>query len=190
MVGRDSRHDLQLGFRCRLLSILDEGDGPEFHGTGRQRRVRLAELSIQKVLPIWKVSFGSDRTADQALELANDLLHGKRSASETNSRAGALWTHCDNLMSRNQDAVNVVAIGHGAVAVVWEALSETPFGCEQVAQDATDLDVDSYAFNSSLLASFAYSDGAVWDDTSDAHRRLEFWQWWLTSAIGQAAQGG
>jgi hypothetical protein len=182
LIQGEPRHDLKLGFRCRLLSSFDEINGVR---SGHNKRVKLATLSVEKVLPLWDSRFPADRSPYLALELAKKLLAGAISATEATRETSRLWAHCDDLLW-DEDAQNAVMVGFGAIQVLKEALSETHFGCENVNDESTDFDFEPYDHDSSFFAASAYSHGAPWESSSDQQKRLEFWTWWLTSAASDA----
>jgi len=186
LVQAEPKHDLKRGFRCRLLSAFDEINGTKLPRSGQIKRVKLATLSVEKVLPLWDSYFPADRSPYLALELAQKLLAGAISATEAERELGRLWTHCDDLMGKREDDQNSVTVEYGAIQVLREALSETHFGCEEINNGSTDLDITPYDFDSSCFAAIAYSRGAPWESSSDYQKRLEFWTWWLTSAVSDA----
>ena len=56
-VRDEACHDLPLGLRCRLLSSFDKiDDVVEPHGVGHRRRIKLAKLAVEKVLPLWETA--------------------------------------------------------------------------------------------------------------------------------------
>jgi hypothetical protein len=184
LVQGDPQHDLKLGFRCRLLSSFGEIDGcPR---SGQIKRVKLAALSVEKVLPLWDSGFPADRSPHLGLDVAKRLLAGTAPATAAEHECRRLWGHCEDLIYDHQDKVNIIMVGFGAAQVLTEALSERPVGCEDVNDESTDLKNDAYDFDSSLYAAFAYADGASWESGSDKQKRLEFWTWWLTSAVRDA----
>jgi Immunity protein Imm5 len=186
LVHAEPQHDLKLGFRCRLLSAFDEINGPTRSRSGHSKRVKLATLSVEKVLPLWDSCFPSDRSPYLALELAKKLLAGTISATAATRETSRLWAHCDDLIFDHQDDVNPIMVGYGAVQALREALSETHFGCENVNDGSTDLDVEPHDWDASFYAAIAYSRGAPWESSSDKQKRFEFWTWWLTSAVSDA----
>jgi Immunity protein Imm5 len=186
LVHAEPQHDLKLGFRCRLLSAFDEINGPTRSRSGHSKRVKLATLSVEKVLPLWDSCFPSDRSPYLALELAKKLLAGTISATAATRETSRLWAHCDDLIFDHQDDVNPIMVGYGAVQALREALSETHFGCENTNDESTDFDIDPYDTDSSCFAATAYAGGAPWESSSDKQKRLEFWTWWLTSAVSDA----
>jgi Immunity protein Imm5 len=188
LVQGDPQHDLKLGFRCRLLSSFDEIDGAGSPRSGQIKRVKLAALSVGKVLPLWDSGFPADRGPHLALDVAKKLIEGTDTATAARHECRRLWRHCEDLINDHQDKVNIIMVGFGAAQVLNEALSERPVGCENVNDASTDLKNDAYDFDSSLYAAFAYADGASWESGSDKQKRLEFWTWWLTSAVTDATK--
>ncbi len=79
-------------------------------------------------------------------------------------------------------------VGFGAAQVLNQALSERPVGCENVNDASTDFEIDPEEHDSSCYAAFANADGAPWESGSDKQKRLEFWTWWLTSAVSDATK--
>jgi hypothetical protein len=183
LIQDEPNHDLKLGFRCRLLSGFDEPGGSERGHTGRRKRVRLATLAVEKVLPLWGSIFPADQMPHHALEISAQLIAQTVPSTTAVKETGRMWTHCDDLMWKHEDKQTVIMVGYGAIQVVREALSETKYGCAQVNDATSDLDVDPYEHDSSFFAASAYSGGAPWEGTSEPRRRLEFWTWWLTSAL-------
>jgi hypothetical protein len=179
LVQNDPLHDLIVGFRCRLISSFDE-IGADI---GRRRRVKLGEVAVRKVLPVWESLFPTDRTACRALELANNLLAGTILPPIAEKETGRMWSHCDDLSWKHPEKQSVVMVGYGAIQVVREALSARHFGCGTVSSQSTDKDVDPYDHDTAFCAVIAYSGGAAWDKASDSQKRLEFWTWWLSHAV-------
>ena len=69
---------------------------------------------------------------------------------------------------------------------LMSALWDEVFGCDDINEQLTDSDVDAFDSNPSLIASLAYCGGGTWDADADPQKRLEFWTWWLTSAVREA----
>jgi Immunity protein Imm5 len=180
IVQTDQQHDLGAGFRCRLYSEAGAAFPPD---EGRRRRSKLAVAAIQKVLPLWEAVYPSDRSPHAALELVEKVLAGSVPAAVATREADRLWTYYDDLSYKDATDVSVVAVGYGAVQAIREALSDAPFGCEDVNDATKNIEVDPYAFDAAFLASAAYAGGATWQPESDAKKRLEFWKWWLTTAV-------
>lgn len=178
LVKDDPLHDLRVGVRCQLLLSSDRADAKTF---GHQKRVRIAILSVQKVLPLWELEFSKDPMPYQAVELTERVISGGCATTIAEKEIGKMWTHCDNLSCRFEDKQNIIMVGYGAIQTVREALSERHFGCDQVNDNHSDSDIDPYDHDSSFCASVAYCGGPTWDSRSDPQKRLEFWTWWLRS---------
>ena len=189
LVQEDPQHDLKFGFRCRLLSSFDEIDGARCPRSGRIKRVKLAALSVEKVLPLWDSGFPGDRGPYLALDLAKKLLAGTVPATAADQEYQRLWRHCDDLIDNHQDKVNVIMVGIAAAQALLEAFWETPLGCHNVNDATTDIEIDPAERDASSFAAAAYADGASWEGGSDKQKRLEFWTWWLTSAVSDATKG-
>jgi len=177
LIRSNQDHDLRVGFRCKLLSSLDD------LGNGQRRRTELAVLTIEKVLPIWESVLPTDYTPKEALNLAKQFLDDRIAPEAVEIEIGRLWVHCDDLSCRFSEKQSEIMVGYGAVQAIREALSPRHFGCEGVTKDSTDMDVDPYDHDSAFCAMIAYSNGPVWADCSDSKKRLEFWTWWLMSGV-------
>lgn len=182
LVQSDPACNLEIGFRCSLLSSLDQTTD----GNGRRRRTELAILVVEKVLPLWQSFLPTDHTPYQALDLAKKLLAGAISSASVETEIGQLWAHCDDLSWKCPDKQNVIVVGYAAIQAVREASSEKHFGCNQINESSVDTDVDPYDHDSSFCAAIAYSGGPPWEKNSDTKKRLEFWVWWLSS-VGRVA---
>jgi hypothetical protein len=183
LVQEEPQHELRLGFRCRVFSAFNAVGGRE---CDRAKRVKLATLAVEKVLPLWELRLPKDRTPHEALNLARELLSERVSSTAANEHIGQWWTRCDDLLWKHEEQQSVIMVGYAAIQVVREALSDARFGCGCVNDESTDLDIGPYDHDSSFFAAAAYSGGAPWDNKSDANKRLEFWRWWLTSALADA----
>jgi hypothetical protein len=184
ILKNDPQGDLRPGFRCRVYRSFEETDTPQSKKVGLNRRVKLATLTIEKVMSLWEVAFPTDRTPHQALACVENILAGSLSTTAAEQEGGRLWAHCDDLSWRHEDKQSVIMVGYGAVQAIREASSaDGPFGCEQVDESTTDIDVDPYTHDSAFCAAIAYSGGVPWQTNSDVEKRREFWTWWLTSAV-------
>jgi hypothetical protein len=189
LVQKDPQHDLKFGFRRRLLSAFDEIDGAKCPRSGRIKRVKLAALSVEKVLPLWDSGFPGDRSPYLALDLAKKLLAGTVPATAADGEYHRLWRHCDDLIDDHQDKVNIIMVGIAAAQLLNETTSEMPLGGDGVNDATTDIEIEPDERDASSFAAAAYADGASWESGSDKQKRLEFWTWWLTSAVSDATKG-
>src|SRR5262245_49494298 len=156
LVQVDPQHDLKFGFRYRLLSSLDEIDGASCPRSGRSKRVKLAALSVEKVLPLWDSGFPGDRGPHLALDLAKKFLAGSAPATAADDEYQRLWKHCDDLIDHHQDKLNIIMVGIAAAQALLEAVSETPLGCDNVNDATTDIEVEPDQRDASSFAAAAY----------------------------------
>jgi hypothetical protein len=119
----------------------------------------------------------------QALELSGKVIAGEISSMEAEKETGRWCTHCDDLSFTFQSKQDIIMVGYGAIQTVREALEKQHFGCEQVTDDSSDMDIDPYDHDASFCASVAYCGAPPWIGHSGSLKRLEFWTWWLSSAL-------
>jgi hypothetical protein len=152
---------------------------------GHRRRVKLATLSVEKVLPLWNSLLPSDNTPVRALELADKVMTGNMSRDVVDKEAGSLWSHVDDILWRHEDMQSIAMVGYGAIQVIRGAMSDDHFLLESC-EGASDSELEPYDYDSSFLAAIAYSGGATWEAGSNSQKRFEYWTWWLTSAVDAA----
>jgi hypothetical protein len=186
VVENDLKHDLRLGLRRKLWCSFDGIDADSRAACGHKRRIKLSVLTVEKVLPIWESAFPQDLTPHYALTLMDKLMVGAITSSAAEKERDDLESHYDSL-DYHEEMKNAVMVGYAAKAALTGALWDGLFGCEDVNEELKDIDVDAYEDDPSLPASLAYCGGPTWDPDSDSQKRLEFWTWWLTSAVRSAA---
>ena len=182
-------HDLSYGQRCVINRLLGPHDQPEkvsgLCGIGRWRRYKLADITTRRVLQCWERLLPQDKLPHECLEAAYRVLNGQLSQSECEQLREDGWNHCGELVYKHQDAQNDVLPGYAALQVVRIALWDNLYP-EVVELEITDGDLDPENLDYSYCAAAAFAGGTVWNDSSSASRRLEFWQWWLTEAVPAA----
>jgi len=187
LIRDDAHHDLRLSLRRRIWAALDETRVESSARIGHARRVTLAVLAVEKVLPLWEALLPEDRAPHESLGVVREVMAGTVAAAAAARIAGEVWTHCDNLASRySGENQSVILVGYAAVQVIHLALSDEFLSSNSA--DA-DIDVDPYEHDPWCCAAAAYSRGSIWQDQSDSKKRLEFWTWWLTSAVASAISG-
>jgi hypothetical protein len=150
--------------------------------------VKLGELAVQRVIPIWHEVRGPDDTIPETtLESANALMRGSLSEEEALEQHGTHWTSLDDIAFEHEDQQVAVAVGYGALQVLACAIRDEIFDPDGQHLTMTDRDVDPDELDASFMASGAYAGGPVWDPLSDSEKRLRFWDWWLNEAVPNAA---
>ncbi len=178
------QHDLNLGYRQAIWAAIGSQDE-----SGHARRTALAILASRYVLPIWG-NFRQDDTPNHVLTVAEEVLNKTLDVQQARSYKDEIWTRLENTASvaEHQDLEyqKLINVELAAIAALNSALYDEEFDPNNLNYDLTDADVDTYESDSSFWAASAYADGPIWEPTSSASKRLEFWEWWLTKAVSQA----
>jgi Immunity protein Imm5 len=186
----DTKHDLPFALRRRALLLLDwSGEEEPSRDLGHLRRVNLSIATVTKVLPVWTCAFPNDIAPMRALALAGAVVRGSAARLVATREANTLWSHCDDLSTRANYPLSPVMVGYGAAQTLRGAVSDEFFNCHGEVKEVADIDIDPYEHDPFFVSSMAYADGPSWESGSDALRRLEFWEWWLTCALPNALVG-
>jgi hypothetical protein len=121
VVQNDPLHDLRLGLRRRLWCSFDGAGADRHPPSGHRRRIKLAVLAVQKVLPIWEAAFPADRTPHHALNLIEKLLVGGVTAAAAEKESDDMGTHLDNLGYRHGEQL-AIGVGYAANTALMGAL--------------------------------------------------------------------
>jgi len=148
---------------------------------GLRRRYRLAELSAQKVLPIWDTLIGSKDPAEM-LEVGRDYLAGKMTWEDAWRRKNSFSGGLRNTTSLEPSKFHAVYAGWASVLVVGVALSDEFMGKPEL----KDSDLDWEQWDASFFAATAYAKDAPWGEECDKVLLREFWEWYLHSAVPTA----
>ncbi len=180
------QHDLGLGYRQAVWAALGSKDE-----SGHARRTNLAILASRYVLPIWD-SVSEDDTPNRTMAVAEQVLNGTLDVRLARSYKDEVWTRLENKASdpkyQDIEQQKLINVELAAIAALNTALYDEEFDYDNLNYDLTDDDVDAYESDSSFWAASAYADGPIWEPKSNATKRLEFWEWWLTTAVYQAQQ--
>ncbi|MBA3921072.1 MAG: hypothetical protein H0X31_04915 [Nostocaceae cyanobacterium] len=183
-VRNHPQHDLNLGYRQAIWAAL--GSQNE---SGHLRRTTLAILASQYVLPMWD-NVNEDNTPASVLTMAEQVLNGTLDIQLARSYKDKVWTKLENNASVPEhqclEYQKLVNIELSALASLNSALYDEEFDPNNLNYDLTDADVDADESDSSFWAASAYADGPIWEPSSSATKRLELWEWWLTTAVSEA----
>ena len=146
------------------------------------RRARLARLTVEHVLPLWRAARPSDQDLEKLLEQVEGVLDGTVDAAEVNRAAGLLWSHVDNLIL-TPGPESPLLVGYAASKALTSALRDEPLDPPDADPDRTDFGRDPRRLDTAFVASTAAAgSGTPWDDASDPEQRRQFWTWWLDRA--------
>jgi len=178
------QHDLNLGYRRLIYEQLDPGTDipPQKERDGLKRRVNLAILAAEKVLPFWEKVYPGNGLPQRCLQLARQVLHGQVDDNEAWKQRDLLWAKLVEMGNEDRENQAVQGAGFSAVQVLTAVLRDERFDPGQIDLNLTDADINPDEMDSAFFAAAAYADGAVWDDASDSGKRREFWEWWLKEA--------
>jgi len=145
---------------------------------GLRRRYRLAELSAQKVLPIWDALIGSQDPAEM-LQVGRDYLGGKMTWEDAWKRKNSFSGGLRNATSLERSKFCAVYAGWASVSVVGLAMTDEYMGDPEL--DDSDLDWEQW--DAAYFAAAAYAKDAPLGEDCDKARLREFWDWYLHSAV-------
>lgn len=171
-------HDLNLGYRQAIWAA--------FGDNGHLKRTVLALSTVRHVLPIWNQKFPHDDRPQQLLTLAEAVISGDVSKAFAEKEAERLWREMQQLGYEGSGMA--FTIGCAAVASLDVAISDENFDEEEIDFSLTD-NQDTEGNDAAFFAACAYANGAVWESISgkaDSAKRLEFWSWWLNTAVKSA----
>src|SRR5262249_9428854 len=182
-------HDLNLGYRQAIFWEF----GPYRFAprntdlSGHLRRVNLAVITVEQVLPLWKKCWPDDPLPATVLKESLQVLNERPGKSTVLRKINRYWDQVENLMNETNNIVG--AVGFAAIRTLSLALTDG---------FTTGLEIDfnrrdSHEFtsnNTEFYAAAAYAGGPVYSiraaPESDANKREGFWQWWLGQAVPTA----
>jgi hypothetical protein len=156
--------------------------------SGYQQRVMLACRSVNHVSSFWREAWPDDDTISRILADVHGLLQEPcKSIAEResmDSQVQELWAKVTELTDESRDTRGIV--GMAAVSLLSLALWDG-----FMVEDDIDLerqDSDDFMLNDvHFYAAAAYAGGPPYGialaGSADDERRLEFWSWWLNTAV-------
>lgn len=181
------QHDLNLGYRQAIWAAYGSANN-----YGHKKRAILAILTAKSVLPIWNNVWHDDSTPHQILNTAEQVLNGTLNNQIARNYRDEVWTIFENKASEQEfqslEYQKPINAGLAAIAALNTALYDEEFDPDNIDYNLTDADMDAYETDSSFWAAAAYANGPIWEPMSNANKRLEFWDWWLTTAVPKALQ--
>jgi Immunity protein Imm5 len=150
---------------------------------GLRRRVELARLAAERVMPVWYAEAPGDHGPEEMLVLADRRLNRQISAAQADDLADQFRVHADRLASRKAISQRALAAGEAArlvlVAADLDDYAEYP-------PDADDGDIDPDNWEAAYVAAIA----AAGYPEEDASVRRDFWRWYLDEAVPKAWGSG
>ena len=175
--------DLLLGTR-RLIwrSIGKRLESPADRGRSQPhiRRYSLAKRAVEKVLPMWDMSFPTEKGPHLMIQSSRDILDRRIREKQARALWEENWHFVDDLADKHDDPA--IAVGYAACQLIQVATCDELFEPTTTDWALTDQDVQPVELDSAFCACAAYARGAIWDDGSSANLRREFWNWWIATA--------
>jgi hypothetical protein len=203
-------HDLNLGYRWALYSAFGSKSN-NINSLGYQRRTYLSILATEYVLPIWNsaepitlpdepmngiMMMIKESLMDiNALKPSTLLFLAKEILSGNIQPTNDVWmqaVHCIDFcrIYRYQysaiEDTDFLEVAYAAAHTLEVAIEDEQFAEENSNLDFTEIDSKKPESDVAFYAACAYSKGPIWVEKSDAYKRLQFWTWWLTSAVPKA----
>jgi len=176
---------LPLPYRRRIRAVFGPCEGPlPDVPLGRRRRVALARLSAERVLPVWEAERPQDRRPQRMIELAEALLEGREDPVVADRELGDFMVEVGTLGSGSSPAISARADSSGmaALSVVSTAVTGD-YGDLPEELDDDDLDPDSW--ETEYYASLAAGSYPGAPD-EDVEARRAFWRFYLDEAVPAA----
>ena len=176
--------DLPRAWRLRLrLALIDSADNPV---DGAQRWVALEARCARHTWPVWCARFPDDNRPVLLLGEAEAASQSESGRQVALQHFETVKTLLDGLFDLGDEYFDAIYAGFSCWAAARAALFQSS---DLVA--ATELEVDPELWDSCFYSSLAASGGATWEDgDGDANLRRRFWEWFLVTALPEAASAG
>jgi hypothetical protein len=159
-------------------------------GQGLRARFALAKSCILKVLPVWRSILPYDSSVTDLLDAAEQVMANRTTMAKSKEVYSKGWLHSDNvsaiLFDTAQENQFVTAVCYGACACLATAMYDERYN-EHDIRDPTWLIEDPYQLDASESACATLARGLSRDPKSIKSKRVEFWHWYLESAVRDAA---
>lgn len=181
-VKNDNNHCLSAQWKRRLWEALGpvsyDVNGYAMTTIGLRRRVLLAKLAVEEVLPIWQRSFPTNRLPMRMLSYADQVLSNSIDRSNAVGIYQEGWVMADNAAAGTCD---VEEMGDPASLVGYSAcrLLSVSIYDEALFELTDDESNDPYLYDPAEYAAAAAAGGFPKDLDSDRQMRLDFWKKYL-----------
>lgn len=194
-------HNLNLCYRQSIWTAFGESFASPWENRieqfgskdlGRKKRTILAILTARHVLPVWESLFEDDDTPHRLLFVCEQVLQGlydKKLAQDYLIVIQSRWqTLFADTTIQDYRAGRAISAGNSALLALSTALYDEQFSLNSSCDRANDdLRIDPDRADSAYWAAIALA-GPLWHSSSDANKRLQFWQWWLQDSVDRAAR--
>jgi len=150
---------------------------------GLRRRHALAELCVQRVLPIWERVIGT-RDPHEMPEVASQYLSGRISRDAARERANQFSACLDHAYTLSESEYHASYAGYAARNLVSIVLADEDMDDPEM----SDAEFEYEQWDCALTACAAEAGDLPWGEYWDAARGRAFWTWYLDEAVPGAWQ--
>jgi hypothetical protein len=190
-VNNHPKGQLILPLRKEIYRLMGEhsedNEGRVLRTDGFLRRLNLAILCVNYVLPVWNSVMPDNNTPDTLLKSINEYLSGHKDWDSLWELQNDFWAVLDNYMCDDNDYGASIYVGHSSINAVMVALNDEDLGEEDYI-NIYDEDLDPYTWDTAFYASLAYSENKQYDEGTKIQKRRDFWLWYLNNAVPLAYQ--
>lgn len=145
---------------------------------GIKRRVKLAELCIEKVIDLWDEATNNDKRPYELLNLINEYIEGNTCKEKLKNKMDLFENQLEvEAYEAKYEKVSLIGLAavYAANIVLYDELLFFN-------TDENDLDeeLDCFTWDTSYLISLVCSDGT--DENERKEKKKEFWKWYLREA--------
>jgi hypothetical protein len=182
-VEEASNHALLPIYRLEVYKAF----GPTEEPDGRRRRGWLAIIATRHVLSVWRRMHPEDDVVERILAIAARSLHGEVDLTAAVKEADRQWDIFMDTYAKQEEEMGIgpLFVLSAALESLFISAGVSRFEGILLDESCTDADVDPWSGDAVRYAADAYA-GPVWDTESDKILRLEFWRWWILTAIPTA----
>lgn len=202
----DPVHNLAPFERVSIYALF----GPLDDDNTRLQLGRLALLVVEKVLPIWEAELPENDWPHKLIRKSNDVLIGRISPTDGYEAAEEAYHSVVEWISDHSEqdpeylefmaksggitnesivSLNAQCVLLAACAALYEVSGAFRFDRLSIEPGSTEVDLDADSIDPSGLAADAFA-GPSFEDSSNAGKRQEFWEWWISEAVPLALSDG
>ncbi|MEJ8857872.1 Imm5 family immunity protein [Variovorax robiniae] len=182
-LGQDRNGELRLPERKAIWAAMGPTvveNGKPVLALGSRRRLRLAILTAEHVLPVWAKDFPANQEPQHMLAVAEKWLAGHADFQAAWMLRNSFWSELSNIQSVE------AAAGFATCQVLATALGDEKFTPQSLNAPSCDQQLDPDQWDAGFYASIAHAGAAPWEQENAAGKRRAFWQWYLAEAVPQA----
>ena len=148
---------------------------------GLIKRVHLAKLCVEKVLPVWESKTNGDTRPKKVLNMTSLYLEGGTSVEALYKEHTKLFNFAYRLADNSSSAL-YPEVALVSCSVAFMALVDEPIISNRVNKYDTDDDLELDTSDAAYRACWIYAHD-TYDEQYDKEREVEFWNWYVDEAV-------